>query len=271
MQRVVGLLVFQTPEPRPIMEISPWIDRRFPEPIEALVARIEAEDHRRFVKSHLPFDGLPIYDEVKYIHVARDGRDAWMSFHNHVSGRTPQMLEALDRAGLEDDTIRRPYPRFGADPARYFQRWLGAKASCRATRTVRRLCHSSTLSEAGGTSSTARTSCSLHYNDPEGGPGGRNAAGRRTSWIFRSSTGGVARAGRSRRVRSHAPGRRGADGEAGLLLFQGGAGRFFHKGTNERWRGIFREDDLLLYDAKVRAKLSPACARWVAHGRLATG
>ncbi len=124
MQRIVGLLVFQTPEPRPVMEISPWIDRRFPEPIEALVARIEAQDHRRFLKSHLPFDGLPIYDEVKYIHVARDGRDACMSFHNQVSGFTPQMLEALDQAGLEDDAIRRPYPRFVADPAQYFQRWL---------------------------------------------------------------------------------------------------------------------------------------------------
>ncbi len=53
--------------------------------------------------------------------------------------------------------------------------------------------------------------------------------------------------------------------------FRGGSSRFFHKGTNERWRGIFREEDLVVYDAKVRAKLSPACARWVAHGRLATG
>ena len=35
-------------------------------------ATIEAQTHRRFLKSHLPFDGLPIYDEVRYIHVARD-------------------------------------------------------------------------------------------------------------------------------------------------------------------------------------------------------
>jgi aryl sulfotransferase len=49
--------------------------------------------------------------------------------------------------------------------------------------------------------------------------------------------------------------------------FQGGAARFFHEGTNGRWRGVVREGDLALYDAKVEAELSLACARWVAHGR----
>jgi aryl sulfotransferase len=53
--------------------------------------------------------------------------------------------------------------------------------------------------------------------------------------------------------------------------FQGGPERFFHKGSNERWRGIFRDEDLARYDAKVRALLSPECARWVARGRLETG
>src|SRR3954469_24784152 len=45
--------------------------------------------------------------------------------------------------------------------------------------------------------------------------------------------------------------------------FQGGGGRFFHQGTNGRWRDVFHEEDLALYDAKVKAELSPACARWV--------
>jgi aryl sulfotransferase len=49
--------------------------------------------------------------------------------------------------------------------------------------------------------------------------------------------------------------------------FQGGSSRFFHKGTTDRWRGVFREEDLALYEAKVAA-LSPACADWVADGRL---
>jgi hypothetical protein len=70
MQRIVGLLVFQTPEPQPIMQVSPWIDRRFPEPVEAMVARIEAQSHRRFLKSHLPFDGQPIYVRISRIRLS---------------------------------------------------------------------------------------------------------------------------------------------------------------------------------------------------------
>jgi aryl sulfotransferase len=31
-QQIVSLLVFQTPEPKPVMQISAWIDRRFGEP-----------------------------------------------------------------------------------------------------------------------------------------------------------------------------------------------------------------------------------------------
>ena len=60
MQRIISLLVFQDPEPRPVIQISPWIDRRAREPIEAVMARIDAQDHRRFLKAHLPADGLPI-------------------------------------------------------------------------------------------------------------------------------------------------------------------------------------------------------------------
>jgi aryl sulfotransferase len=49
-------------------------------------------------------------------------------------------------------------------------------------------------------------------------------------------------------------------------VFQEGSRRFFHKGMNERWQGIFREEDLLLYEAKAAASLSPACKAWVANG-----
>ncbi len=58
---------------------------------------------------------------------------------------------------------------------------------------------------------------------------------------------------------------------AGAAMFQGGGRTFFYKGTNERWRGVFREEDLTLYEAKAEAMFSHACARWVAQGRLEAG
>src|SRR3546814_8216461 len=56
---------------------------------------LESQQHRRSLKSHLPLDGLPIFDEVKYIHIARDGRDVCMSYHNHVANRSEEHTSEL--------------------------------------------------------------------------------------------------------------------------------------------------------------------------------
>lgn len=263
MQRIVGLLVFQSPEPRPVMEISAWVDRRAPETIEALVARIEAQKHRRFLKSHLPFDGLPIYDEVKYIHVARDGRDACISFHNHASSFTPQMLDALDRAGLTDATIGRPYPRALADPADQFHRWLTESAVPGhedGLPTMSFFCF-----ERGWWEQRHRSNVLLvHYNDLKTDLLGEM---RRISEFLEISIPSQIWPDLLDAAGFEAMRR---DGETLMgnasAIFQGGSSRFFHAGTNERWRGVFRGEDLAVYDAKVRAQFSPECARWVARG-----
>ena len=181
MQRIVDLLVFQTPEPRPIMQISPWIDRRFPEPIEAVAARIEAQDHRRFLKAHLPVDGLPIYDEVKYIHVARDGRDACMSFHNHGTGFTPEMLERA-RPGRSGGRDASGAPIRAFPPTRPTTSTAGSpRARCRATTDGSPLhvvlpLRADLVGRAAPPERAARP-----LQRPEGGPFGRDAAGRRLS------------------------------------------------------------------------------------------
>ena len=123
MQRIVSLLTFQSPEPRPVMDISPWIDRRFGEPM------IDLRPHRS--------TDAPAFPEVPpaprraailpacQVHPRRPRRsDAAMSYHNHASGLTEAVLATFDRIGLEDETIGRPYPRMPADPADYFHRWV---------------------------------------------------------------------------------------------------------------------------------------------------
>src|SRR3954462_4244239 len=54
MQMICALLVFQTPElPAPLARVSPWLDW-IGEPLDAVVARLDAQPHRRFVKTHTP-------------------------------------------------------------------------------------------------------------------------------------------------------------------------------------------------------------------------
>jgi len=78
-QRLVSLLVFDGPGlPGPMSTVSPWVDVTI-RPVEAVVATLEAQQHRRFIKTHTPLDGLVLDDRVTYIGVGRDPRDAAVS------------------------------------------------------------------------------------------------------------------------------------------------------------------------------------------------
>ncbi|MCV7121750.1 sulfotransferase domain-containing protein [Mycobacterium lacus] len=78
-QRLVSLLVFDGPHlPGPMQLISPWLDLTAA-PIEEVVAALDAQQHRRFIKTHTPLDGLVLDDRVTYIGVGRDPRDAAVS------------------------------------------------------------------------------------------------------------------------------------------------------------------------------------------------
>jgi aryl sulfotransferase len=61
-QRIVSMLIFKSTAPRPIVEESPWLDLRTRD-LTASVEMIEAQTHRRYLKTHLPFDALPVYEQ----------------------------------------------------------------------------------------------------------------------------------------------------------------------------------------------------------------
>ena len=123
MQQIVSLLIFQSAEARDIQNESPWIDMRV-RPIEEVTERIEAQTHRRFLKTHLEFDAVPVYDSVHYIHVARDGRDAFMSWYNHSRHYSQLSIDLQSAAGISDETIGKPLPLPGDSIRDFFQVWM---------------------------------------------------------------------------------------------------------------------------------------------------
>src|SRR5215216_5064385 len=66
-------------ERTPQMEASPWLDHPGVS-LDTVIDLLEAQQHRRFIKTHLPLDGLLYHPQVRYIVVARDARDVFMSF-----------------------------------------------------------------------------------------------------------------------------------------------------------------------------------------------
>ncbi|WP_158019058.1 sulfotransferase domain-containing protein [Mycobacterium basiliense] len=78
-QRLVSLLIFDGPAlPGPMQMMSPWLDLTA-QPIQEVAAALAAQQHRRFIKTHTPLDGLELDDRVSYIAVGRDPRDAAVS------------------------------------------------------------------------------------------------------------------------------------------------------------------------------------------------
>ncbi len=124
MQCIVCMLVFKSAARRPVWDLSPWLDMRLFGPIEETLEQAEALTHRRFFKSHLPYDALPVYEGTKFIHVARDGRDAAMSLYNHFARFTPAARQMLDGVSLGDPKFATPYPPVLHDPAAYFHDWI---------------------------------------------------------------------------------------------------------------------------------------------------
>lgn len=261
-QRIVGLLIFQDPAPLPLMDISAWIDRRIPEPIEAVIQRIESQTHRRFLKSHIPADGLPLYDEVRYIHVARDGRDACMSFHNHGTGYSSQILALMDRAGEEDESIGRPYPRTPADPAAHFHSWLTEAVVPGQGDGIPAMSFFEFERSWWDLRDRANV-LMVHYNDLKADLPGQ--IGRIAEFLDIDVPENLL----PRFVEAAGFDAMRRDGSTLLakaaMTFQDGSDRFFHKGSNRRWQGVYAADDLALYDAKVAA-LPPNCRHWVENG-----
>jgi aryl sulfotransferase len=246
--------------------VSPWIDCRFRQPIEQVLSIIEAQTHRRFLKSHLPLDALPIHDNVRYIHVARDGRDACMSLLNHYNSFTPEALEGFDKIGLSDETINRPFPRLPKTEREFFLHWISDHRNDSASRMSDFFF---SLEHSFWTERRRPNLLLVHYNDLKADLSGEM---KRVAEFL-----GIATPDSLWPQLVEAASFEAMKRDGGTLMahaerhFVGGHQSFFHKGTNSRWRGILTDTDLDLYEHKIEAELLPSLIRWLTEGRLVAG
>ena len=104
-QMIAALLVFQTPDlAQPLNEISPWLDL-VTDAKEAAHARLAAQTHRRVLKTHTPLDGLKWHESAKYLVVARDPRDVFVSMMNHQENTDLDTERALAAEMGNDATV----------------------------------------------------------------------------------------------------------------------------------------------------------------------
>jgi aryl sulfotransferase len=240
------------------MALSPWVDSAFQCDVGVMAATIEAQQHQRFLKSHLPLDAVPYDPEVRYVYVGRDTRDVFMSAFNHYSGYTELTYSLLDAAGGELG----PMPRCPATERSLWADWM--------TRSLFDWEHDGWPFWSHHHHATSfwrhrhlPNILMLHYADLLADLEGQmhQVADFTGIDVAEEAWPGLVAAARFDAMKRDA-----IRTEEHLgLIFEGGANRFFHKGTNGRWRGVLTESDLALYEAAAGA-LDPELRAWLEHG-----
>jgi len=276
-QRIVDLLVFQSPDVRQFGEISPWLDSTIFNSLEDDLATLKAQTHRRYIKSHLPFDALPVWDTVKYIHVGRDGRDARLSWQNHEQGFNPEFVarsgaQAMALMAEKGVTPSGPPPRPPEDPREYLLQWFSElEAATNAPGGSGPNIGSGFFDfEATYWRERHRPNLLLvHYNDLKENLEGEmwricDFLGIATPKARMPSLVEAARFETMKR-----------DGDALFpklkQAFDRGADRFINKGRSGRWRQFLNDDDVARYEAIARRAATPGLAHWLEGGRLLAG
>jgi aryl sulfotransferase len=263
MQQILHGLIFRgDPQAPPAMACSPWVDRRFVEPLPELKKLLDGMQHRRFVKSHLPLDGLPYYPNVRYVVVGRDPRDVFMSLWNHYGNYTDVQMERLNGGEGFVGAALPPPPTMDDEDAlrRLFRQWMTRGWFSWEQEGW------PFWSNLGHTQSywnfrQLENMLFVHYADLLADPAAEIQ--RVADFIGESLTqeelAHVVESTAIDNMRSaYAP----LD-EGFRLGFRGGVETFVYKGTNGRWRGVLGEEDLALCERATARVLSPDCAAWL--------
>ena len=249
-QQIVGQLLFEGAPDVPVADMSVWVDMVFP-PKEEKLAHLEAQQHRRFLKTHLPADALPFSPTARYVYAARDGRDVVWSLYNHHASFTDEFYAMVnERPGR----IGPPLPRPPDSIREYFHEWLDRDGypfwsfweSVRSWWELRHL-------------PNVRLQ---HFNalkaDMEGEM--RSLAAFLEIPIDESHWTDIVSHCSFDYMRNHAPN----SVPLGGRIWKDGARSLIYKGVNGRWRDVLTAADVERYERLAREQLGEACASWLA-------
>ncbi len=250
LQQIVSQLLFDGAEGLEVAAMSPWLDLRVP-PKDVKLAAVEAQAHRRFIKTHLPVDALVLSPRAKYIYIGRDGRDVIFSLYNHHANATEDWYRALNDS---PGRVGPPIPRPPDDIRQYYREWLMGDGHpfwpffehVRSWWEVRdlpnvMLLHFSRLKQdLPGEIRRIAAFLDVPIDEARLPVIVEHCS---FDWMKRNA---------------------GKTVPAGGAFWEGGAETFIHKGVNGRWRDVLSPDEAGAYEVKARAELGEPCAAWLA-------
>lgn len=254
MQQIVGQMLFGPDPELAVADMSPWLDLRVP-PKEVKLPMVEAQTHRRFLKTHLPVDALVFSPRAKYLYIGRDARDVVWSVYNHHANANDLWYQALnDTPGRVGPPIGRPNP----DIRQYWHEWLDRDGfpfwpfweNARTWWAIRHLpnvmfIHFSEL-KADLPGNMKRIANFLDIR-VESSNWPRILEYCSFDWMKANATKSV---------------------PLGGAFWDAGAQVFINKGVNGRWQSVLNADECREFEERALGELGPECARWMATGRM---
>lgn len=259
-QAIVANLLFPDGNfPADPARLSPWLDLRTL-PLEVVLGNLAGQTHRRFIKTHLPFDCMPYEERLKYIYVSRDARDVFMSLWNHYSGHNDLHFavvnNTLERVGEE-------FPRPPDDIHTFWRNWITRGWFEGETDGWPYWSHFTNV-QSWWNERHRPNVLLAHYGDML-----RDTEGeaRRMAEFLGIEVPESAWPGIVKRV-SFAEMKKTGERYAprGGSFWKGGADTFMNKGTDGRWRDVLSDEELALYDAACDRTLTPDCRKWLESG-----
>src|SRR5579871_190254 len=267
MQMICALLIFQDPNlDRSLSEISPWLDMLIRSRAEVF-ALLEAQRHRRFIKTHTPLDGLPMDDSVIYICVGRDPRDAAISMIRHRENMNSEVFHAaVERAvrldGVDDPILLKPQPLPETLEERF---WYWMDNPSPVTESASSLRNTLHHFEEALWARDRENVLVLHYGDLKADTEAemRGLAARLRIEIAEQSWGRLVEAASFESMRARAA-ELAPDARKDIWKEPQ---QFFRSGMGGHWRAFFDDAAQRRYEARVAALTSPEVAAWAHCGR----
>jgi hypothetical protein len=263
MQMICALLAFQTPDlPAPLPALSPWLDW-LTTPREEIYARLAAQEHRRFIKTHTPLDGIPLDPRATYIVVGRHPLD--MAVSGYHQGNNIDRVRVRQLTGQpEPDQPPPPRPRRTARDM--LLRWIDRDASPQQEMDSLPgvMWH---MSDAWGRRAQPNMVL-VHYDDLSADLEGemRRLAGLLRITVPDQTWASLVKAATFQEMRAAAA--RLTPGPGGVLKDRAA---FFRRGSSGAGRELLTSDELAHYHARAAQLAPPDLLRWLHRDDLPEG